>query len=315
MNSPFVLDGDDVMFETQFGDAAVKVRPGTIQASQAAFKIGNKAVCVLGDERSVEVTDCIYMTPKYPQPGKGTLTIEALGPDQQSRRASSGGQHTLLKGTRMKARFTVTAQAKGPPPANDPDTTEAYSGAAQFSTTQSAAAAESEAVLRGTTHSAGSASGSAPPAQATDAGKGDTSRTGDPVEFGIKIQDRFGPAADEPFVLTIGGVAGKITGRTDSQGVVSAQIPRSARRGRLEVGEDLSRISFSLEFNDLPSVDTAAGQKRRLLHLGFASAATAGANAQYLIAAARAFQKAHGLPVDGEMNEASRSALLRAHGC
>jgi hypothetical protein len=319
MRTAFVLDGDAVIFDPQFGAATVTVRPGTIRAAQAAFKVGGKAVCVLGDEASVQVSGCVYMTAAHPVPGQGTLTIEALGSDQQSRRTAAGGQHTLLKGTQMKARFTVVAPAKGPPPGSVPDATTVYSGTARFGTGQSVARAESAPATGGATGAraggVGVAPGGAAAARAANRDAGDAARRDEPVEFRIRVQDRFGPAANEPFVLTVGGVAGRVAGRTDAQGGVAARIPRSARRGRLEVGEGVSRITLRLEFDALASIDTPAGQSQRLAHLGFAAAGSGGSAGAGFIDAVRAFQRAQRLPADGRMDEASRAALLRAHGC
>lgn len=290
MNSSFVIDDDKVTFSPTFGVALVGVKAGTIKASRNVFRIHGKGVCRLGDESSVEVKDCDYMAPGFPQKGSGTLTIQALDSSQHSQRVLVDGQHALLKGGIIKARFKVTKPARAPSPGNAPDPTPEYLGTAQFDTTQTRGMAESEAV------SDGSEERQEP--QSTE-----------PVHLNLKIQDPFGPAANEQFTLTLAGVPQPVTGQTDANGLLSCQVPRGVRTGRLELGSGLSLMTISLNFEDFPPVEEEKGQLWRLQNLGFT------ASAQDFAAAVKAFQKANQLVMNGTMDRESQDALMKVHGC
>jgi len=290
MNSSFVIDDDTVTFSPTFGVALVTVKPGTIKASRDVFRIHGKRVCRLGDESSVEVKDCDYIAPGFPKKGSGTLTIQGLDSSQQSQRVLIDGQYALLKGSVIKSRFKVTKPALGPWPGSTPDPTPEYYGTAQFGANQSLGKAESAAV-------AGEAEEKAEP------------RSNEPVDFKLKIQDAFGPAANEPFVLTLAGVSQPVTGQTDADGLLTCQVPRGVRTGRLEVGEGVSLMTISLKFEEFPPVEDPKGQLWRLQNLGFT------ASGQDFAAAVKAFQKASQLAVNGTMDGQSQDALVRAHGC
>jgi len=133
--SDFILiDGDLANFQPTFGAATVVVRPGTITASGPA-KVAGKLACVAGDEGSVSVPGCLYLTGQYAIPGTGTLTIAALAGDQQAGTSATGGKKLLLKGSTFTARFSVMVPAQQPPPgpgAPIPDATPSYSGSGSF---------------------------------------------------------------------------------------------------------------------------------------------------------------------------------------
>ena len=75
-----ITDGDEVKFLPNFGVAIVSVKPGKMVAS-GETTIKGKKVCVEGDEKSVEITDCSYISGAFVD-GKGTLTIKKLVPNQ-----------------------------------------------------------------------------------------------------------------------------------------------------------------------------------------------------------------------------------------
>lgn len=125
-----LIDGDEAEFLPAFPPAVVTVKKGTIEASGAATFGGDK-LCIEGDETSVEVKNCSYMTPQYSIPGMGTLKISGLGSDQTAQKTATDGTAVLLKGTLFDAEFEVTSPAKQPPPGPGspiPDGTSKYSG-------------------------------------------------------------------------------------------------------------------------------------------------------------------------------------------
>lgn len=109
-----LLDGDSVTFLPTFMGAMVTPLPGFIRGSGPAKHQGRK-VCVAGDEHSVTVRGCAYLTPAFPLPGIGTLSIAALAPNQTAVQASSGGKKLLRVGAKFQAKFTVTSPALLPP--------------------------------------------------------------------------------------------------------------------------------------------------------------------------------------------------------
>lgn len=137
MSDYVLIDGDKAIFRPAFGAATVVVQPGKLAASGPAT-LGKKAVCLDGDESSVSVAGCMYMTGQHTIPGTGTLEIAALAADQQARKSSTGATRLLLVGSRFIARFVVQSPAKQPPPgpgAPIPDATPQYPGSGNFITT------------------------------------------------------------------------------------------------------------------------------------------------------------------------------------
>ena len=133
MGDTVLIDGDQALFLPAFGAATVVVQPGKLRASGPA-KIGGAKACVSGDEASVSVPGCMYMTPVYPIPGTGTLTISALAGDQLASTSSTGGVKLMVKGSSFTAKFSVAAPAMQPaPPAPPiPDPATEYSGSGSF---------------------------------------------------------------------------------------------------------------------------------------------------------------------------------------
>ncbi len=136
MSDSVIVDGDTATFMPSFGAATVVVRPGRIAGSGPPTQ-GGKAICIDGDESSVEVAGCMYMTPQYSIPGSGTLKIDSLAGDQLTQKSSVGGTPMILKGGNFKAKFEVQSPAKQPPPGPGspiPDSTPQYSGSGSFVT-------------------------------------------------------------------------------------------------------------------------------------------------------------------------------------
>jgi hypothetical protein len=135
MSDYTLIDGDKAIFVPSFGAATVVVQPGTLTASGPAT-IGSKKMCVAGDEKSVSVAGCNYMTASHPIPGTGTLEIAQLAGDQTATKTRSGSTLVLLVGSSFTARFTVQSPALQPTAAGPvPDPTPKYAGIGSFTTT------------------------------------------------------------------------------------------------------------------------------------------------------------------------------------
>jgi len=134
-----LLDGDQAIFEQAFGAATVVVKPGQLSATGAAT-VGDKKMCISGDEGSVSVPGCTYVTQQHTIPGNGTLAISGLAGDQVAKKTKSGDTEVMLVGSSFTASFTVDSPAKQPPPGAGspiPDATPKYSGSGTFETTNS----------------------------------------------------------------------------------------------------------------------------------------------------------------------------------
>lgn len=137
MEKLILMKGSKAIFLPAFGAAVVAVKPGTLEGSGPATLKGRK-LCVVGDEGDVSVADCVYMTPQYCIPGKGTLKISGLNKDQEAKKTKTGDTAVILKGTKFDAKFEVKTPAKQPPPGPGspiPDPTQEYSGKGMFTTT------------------------------------------------------------------------------------------------------------------------------------------------------------------------------------
>jgi hypothetical protein len=137
MADSVIVDGDLATFLPSFGAATVVVRPGQITGSGPPTFNGN-AICIEGDEASVEVAGCVYVTPQYSIPGSGTLKIASLAGDQVAQKSSIEGNAMILKGGSFRAKLEVQSPAQQPPPGpGSPirDSTTEYSGTGSFLTT------------------------------------------------------------------------------------------------------------------------------------------------------------------------------------
>lgn len=131
-----LLDGDTAVFQPSFGAATVVVQPGTLRGSGPAT-VADRKLCVDGDESSVSVAGCMYVSPPYTIPGTGTLEIERLAGDQKASKTKTGDVTVLLVGGTFTARFRVESPAQQPPPGPGPprpDPTLRYPGSGRFIT-------------------------------------------------------------------------------------------------------------------------------------------------------------------------------------
>lgn len=131
-----LIHNDKVMFVSMFEDAIVFPKEGVIEGTGPAT-LGGVKVCIAGDEKSVEIKDCVYMTPTFCIPGKGNVKVKALAGDQQAKKTQSDGKKVLLKGTMFDAVFEVKMKALEPPkgpakPVEDPKAS--YTGKGMFIT-------------------------------------------------------------------------------------------------------------------------------------------------------------------------------------
>jgi len=121
------------------------------------------------------------------------------------------------------------------------------------------------------------------------------------------------PRSNTPYVLDIDG---KLTdGQTDGDGYIEIKIPPRAKNGNLKLDPGTSKETvIPLQLGHLDPIDEISGVKQRLAHLGLDCGDTANEANDKFRAAVAAFQQAQGLPVNGELDEKTRSALKNVHG-
>lgn len=138
-------------------------------------------------------------------------------------------------------------------------------------------------------------------------------RRGVPEVLELRLLDDAVPRADVPYVLTIDGV--KHTGRTDAEGRLRHYIAPNAAQGTLTLhpgGEQQEELDVLLR--RLDPIDAVSGLAARLANLGFYAGGPTSEKSPALQEALLAFQRHHRLDPSGELDAATRSALLHHHG-
>lgn len=127
---------------------------------------------------------------------------------------------------------------------------------------------------------------------------------GVPARFQLTLQENGEARADVEYVLEIDGELHR--GRTDDEGKIDHPLPRGARRGKLILDEE---EEYVLDFGDLDPVEEERGAIQRLDNLGYLGSSEGDTQA-----AIRQFQEEYGLELTGDLDDATRDALVTAHG-
>jgi N-acetylmuramoyl-L-alanine amidase len=126
------------------------------------------------------------------------------------------------------------------------------------------------------------------------------------------------PLADEAFEVL--GLPFELKGKSGGDGSVKIEVPVYARQ--LEISFTERSLVFTLRVGDMDPIDERSGVRMRLANLGMIpdeSRASALANESSdadLVEeeAIRAFQESRGLEPTGKLDDATKSALVDAHG-
>ena len=123
------------------------------------------------------------------------------------------------------------------------------------------------------------------------------------------------PLANEGYVVA--GTEPPIEGSTDGDGRVDFEVPATRRDVTLVMA---GGRRFRLRLGELEPPDTEAGVRERLVNLGYLLSIPGDApqsravRDQELAGALRRFQAAHDLEETGEVDDATRTALVDSHG-
>lgn len=136
------------------------------------------------------------------------------------------------------------------------------------------------------------------------------------VKVKVKIAEDNTPMKNAKYVIE--GLGDETEQTTDGDGNVDIQAPVHAREVVIRFVETGKRMKIAIGSLDPP--DSPSGARMRLTSLGYYSGKVEGAdqyvarNDDALAAAVRQFQAVTGLPTTGEIDDATRQALVTAHG-
>jgi hypothetical protein len=117
------------------------------------------------------------------------------------------------------------------------------------------------------------------------------------------------PLADRAYALYLPDGTRR-EGTLDANGCLHEPVPEDVAHLSLEVAE--RRIE--LDVTGMPSSDTVEGAQERLNHLNYFVGNVDGDPGRFTRNAIERFQRDHGLPITGELDEATGERLRREHG-
>jgi N-acetylmuramoyl-L-alanine amidase len=124
----------------------------------------------------------------------------------------------------------------------------------------------------------------------------------------LTLTDRRGqPYADTRFRVTFEGE--ETEGTTDGDGLLEAEIPVTIQEARLEAwlaGPEQDPEAWILDLGHLDPIEEESGVEGRLRNLGYWGSS--------LERSLEMFQAVKRLPVTGEVDDATREALMEEHG-
>jgi len=118
--------------------------------------------------------------------------------------------------------------------------------------------------------------------------------------------------ANEPYRISIDR-GGFLQGSLKGDGTLELAIPCSARVAQVWVGKTGEEEGFQFALGSVNPISEISGIQQRLINLGYACP-TEKIMGDGTMAAINAFQKDKGLPATGQLDDATRQAILDAHG-
>ena len=136
------------------------------------------------------------------------------------------------------------------------------------------------------------------------------------VRLSVVVSEDGTPLRDEKYVIE--GLGDETEQVTDGEGTIAFEAPVFAREVTVRFVDRGTRMKVAI--GDLDPPDTPSGARMRLTSLGYYGAKLRGAEGYVahdevaLAGAVRAFQRQSGLDPSGELDEATRAALVEVHG-
>lgn len=136
------------------------------------------------------------------------------------------------------------------------------------------------------------------------------------VKVSVVVCSDDEPIRDEPYVVL--GIGDESPKKTDGEGRVEVEVPVHVREVLVRFVDRKTEMRIAI--GDLDPPDTPTGVRMRLASLGYHADKVEGADRSIahdddaLQGAVVAFQRANGLEATGEVDDATRAALVEAHG-
>ena len=136
------------------------------------------------------------------------------------------------------------------------------------------------------------------------------------VTVSVVLDEDDEPLADVTYRLE--GLGDEQEYTSDGEGRITFEAPVNVREVVIHLVDKDMRLRVGV--GDLDPADTPSGARMRLTALGFYGGRVQGEDAYVahddatLAAATQAFQQAQGLDASGELDDATRNALVAAHG-
>ncbi len=129
------------------------------------------------------------------------------------------------------------------------------------------------------------------------------------VSLTVKLVGGGVPLAQTTCMIT--GIPGVSTATTDADGLLKLKVPVHVQTATIDVDNPPFHAVTQIGHMDPP--DTTSGVRMRLRNLQFLH--DYNAPDEYFGGALAAFQRTNELPPSGELDDATRKALVAAHGC
>jgi hypothetical protein len=146
------------------------------------------------------------------------------------------------------------------------------------------------------------------------AGESHSFRVVSETRLKLRFVEQGEPLRDQPVVVETS--PGKtIETRTDGDGRIDVAIPLHTTRATVAIGLDGELGFHDIGLGHLDPGTTLSGAQGRLRNLGLYFGPVDGVHSPLLEKAVRRFQASQSIEADGRLNDATRSALAREHGC
>lgn len=138
------------------------------------------------------------------------------------------------------------------------------------------------------------------------------------IQIQVTFKDDEGPFAGESYLIN--DLGEPVSGTTDGDGGLTVDVPVTTRELHILFPE--RNVVYPVLVGDMDPVREASGVRKRLRHLGYycdpsrteGPESDEGALAALDRLAMRAFQRDHGITPTDEIDDATRAALVQAHG-
>lgn len=138
-------------------------------------------------------------------------------------------------------------------------------------------------------------------------------RRGEPSHFRFQAKVEDEPLRNSPYVLKVDGK--KQEGTTDAEGWIEVDLPGNAHSGELVITCEGQEYRFMLNLGYMEPISEVIGVQKRLSNLGFPPGPIDGIMGPKTRSAIAQFQKSQGAEPTGQLDEATRQKLAKAHGC